>query len=51
MTSKPSSEFSKFKDFARKIVSVPKSEIDEIKEQEKQAKKTAPKKRASKMKA
>jgi hypothetical protein len=47
----PSEEFTKFKDFVRKIVSVPKSEIEAMKEQEKQDKKSAPKKRPSKVKA
>jgi hypothetical protein len=44
MTENPSSkEFTTFKDFVRKIVSVPKSEIDTIKEEESKKKKKAPK--------
>jgi|NGEPerStandDraft_6_1074524.scaffolds.fasta_scaffold614713_1 hypothetical protein len=41
---KPSSEFEKFKDFVRKVVTVPKTEVDKIKEQERREKKTASKK-------
>jgi hypothetical protein len=44
------SEFKNFKEFVRKIVSVPKSEIDAIKEEEQKEKKKAPKKRPSKAK-
>jgi hypothetical protein len=49
----PSEEFSNFKDFVRKIVSVPKSEIDAIKEDEEKEKKRkkAPKKQPTKPKA
>ncbi|WP_433966540.1 hypothetical protein [Tunturiibacter gelidiferens] len=46
----PSSEFNKFKEFVRKVVSVPKSEIDSIKEEELKEKKKAPKKRPAKSK-
>jgi hypothetical protein len=42
---KPSEEFNNFKEFVRKIVSVPKSEIEAIKEgEQKEKKKTAKKK-------
>jgi hypothetical protein len=51
MKPKQSPEFAKFKDFVRKVVSVPKSEIDAIKEQEKQDKKSAPKKQPGKVKS
>ena len=49
---KPSEEFSRFKDFVRKIVSVPKSEIDKIKEEEQKekSKKQASKKQPTKVK-
>ena len=48
---KPSLEFDKFKEFVRKIVSVPKSEIDAIKEEEqKEKKKKTPKKQPTKAK-
>jgi hypothetical protein len=47
----PSEEFTKFKDFVRKVVSVPKEEIDKIKEQEKKEKKAAPKRQPTKAKA
>jgi hypothetical protein len=50
MTDKPSLEFEKFKDFVRKVVTVPKTEIDKIKEQERREKKTASKKRPTKEK-
>ncbi len=45
-----SQEFNTFKDFVRKIVSVPKAEIDTIKEQEQEEKKSAPKKQPAKVK-
>lgn len=48
---KPSPEFTKFKEFVRKVVSVPKAEIDKIKEQEQSEKKTVPKKQTTKPKA
>lgn len=51
MKPKPLEEFDKFKDFVRKVVSVPKSEIDAIKEQEKQDKKTHVKRLPTKPKA
>jgi hypothetical protein len=47
---KPSEEFSNFKEFVRKIVSVPKSEIDAIKEEELKEKKKIPKKQPTKVK-
>jgi hypothetical protein len=50
MTTKPCGEFEKFQDFVRKIVSVPKTGIDKIKEQEQREKRTAPKKRPTKAK-
>ena len=51
MKDKPSEEFGNFKEFVRKIVSVPKSEIDAIKEEEqKQKKKKAHKKQPTKPK-
>ena len=43
-------EFNNFKDFVRKIVSVPKSEIDKIKDEEQEQKKKAPKKQPTKVK-
>jgi len=45
MKDKPSKDFDKFKEFVRKIVSVPKAEIDAIKEDEQKEKKN---KKASK---
>jgi hypothetical protein len=51
MKTEPSGEFEKFRDFVRKVVSVPKKEIDKIKEQENKEKKTAPKRRPAKAKA
>lgn len=50
MTTKPSSEFNNFKEFVRKVVSVPKSEIDAIKEEEQKEKKRkkTPKKQPTK---
>jgi hypothetical protein len=51
MTGKPSGEFEKFRDFVRKVVSVPKKEIDKIKEQEAKEKKAAPKRQPTKAKA
>jgi hypothetical protein len=50
VTTKHINEFSNFKEFVRKIVSVPKSEIDVIKAEEKAQKKSAPKKRPTKVK-
>jgi hypothetical protein len=47
---KQTSEFNTFKEFVRKIVSVPKAEIDKIKEDEQKQKKTAPKKQPTKVK-
>jgi hypothetical protein len=44
MINKPSGDFDKFKEFVRKIVSVPKSEIDAIKEEEEKKKKASKKK-------
>jgi hypothetical protein len=46
----PSEEFNNFKDFVRKIVSVPKSEIDAIKEEEEKEKKKKAKKKSVKVK-
>jgi hypothetical protein len=45
-----SPEFTKFKDFVRKVVSVPKSEIDVIKEEEQQEKKKKSPKQPTKTK-
>ena len=45
-----SKEFNKFKNFVRKIVSVPKSEIDAIKEEELKEKKKTPTKQPTKVK-
>jgi hypothetical protein len=50
VTPKPSEEFEKFQDFVRKIVSVPKTEIDKVKEQERRGKKAPSKKRSTKAK-
>ena len=52
MTTKTPSEFNNFKEFVRKIVSVPKSEIDTIKEEEQKekSKKRVSKKQPTKMK-
>jgi hypothetical protein len=50
MKSNPSSEFNNFKEFVRKVVSVPKSEIDAIKEEELKEKKKSPKKQTTKAK-
>lgn len=46
-----SKEFNTFRDFVRKIVSVPKTEIDKIKEDEQKQKKTQAKKQPTKPKA
>jgi hypothetical protein len=52
MKDKHSEEFNKFKEFVRKIVTVPKSEIDAIKEEElREKKKKTPKKQPTKPKA
>ena len=50
MTGKPATDFEKFKDFVRKVVSVPKAEIDMIKERERKEKKAKLKKQLTKAK-
>jgi len=46
----PNTEFNAFKEFVRKIVSVPKEEIDKIKEREQTNEKSAPEKQPVKSK-
>ena len=49
MSDESSPGFTGFKDFVHKIVSVPKAEIDAIKEDEARQKKSKPKKQATKV--
>lgn len=52
MNDRPSENFNNFKEFVRKIVSVPKTEIDAIKEEEQKEKnKKSPKKQPTKPKS
>ncbi|MBB5060820.1 hypothetical protein HDF16_005556 [Granulicella aggregans] len=51
MTDKPiSSDWNNFKEFVRKVVTVPKEEIDKIKAEEEEELKAAPKKHSTKVK-